>query len=399
MDRAFPLERHRAKTLLGEWSPDLPTSFDTNAAVIRYTYPENMPDIPAELEAVAGPLKGSSISLLEDEVSFGREPSNIVSLLDAAVSRRHCVITYNSGQFKIQDLNSRNSTFVNGVPVTERTLASGDEIKIGNSLFIFVLPETEKAKGLSTSVEFDKADEAGAGSTIILRKQDARYLRDLEGIPLESAKATSRTVRDLNALLRISKAVNSVRGPGSARKTSARFDLRGGARGSCRHPAVRAWPGGMDLGVRTGIAGAGRIKPCKSAGPSSRRCFPMAWRCSPTIFRLRNLLRHREHYRAAHPRRTGRAAGSLRPDPGSHLSGRLQSGGPLRRESPATVDRDRQHRRGGARQCAPHGIARAGESPSPGRDQPWSTTWWATARACATSISSSRAWLPETSRC
>jgi Nif-specific regulatory protein len=169
-----------------------------------------MPDIPAELEAVAGPLKGSCITLSEDEISFGREPSNRISLLDAAVSRKHCVITFNSGQFKIQDLNSRNCTFVNGVPVTERTLSSGDEIKIGNSLFVFVLPEAEKAKNLSTSVEFEKSGEfekGGSGSTIVLRKQDARYLRDLIDL-----RSSSRTLADLNALLRISKAVNSVRG-------------------------------------------------------------------------------------------------------------------------------------------------------------------------------------------
>jgi len=170
-----------------------------------------MPDIPAELEAVAGPLRGSSIPLAEGQISVGREPSNRISLLDAAVSRRHCVITQDAGQFKIQDLNSRNSTFVNGVPVTERTLNSGDEIKIGNSLFIFVLRETEEAKNFAPSLAFDDAD-TGGGSTIILRKQDARYLRDLEKIHLKDSKAASRTVGDLNALLRISKAVNSVRG-------------------------------------------------------------------------------------------------------------------------------------------------------------------------------------------
>src|ERR1700678_181059 len=181
-----------------------------------------MPEIPAELEAVAGPLKGSTIPLPEDETYIGREPCNQVWLLDSAVSRKHCVITRNAGQFKIQDLNSRNSTFVNGVPVTERVLTSGDEIKIGNSLFVFVLPDVEKTKNGSTSVEFDKAvdidrTDAGGGSTIILRKQDARYLHDLEKVSLENLhleniQAASRTVRDLNALLRISKAVNSVRG-------------------------------------------------------------------------------------------------------------------------------------------------------------------------------------------
>ena len=157
----------------------------------------------AELEAIAGPLKGNSIALADDEVSVGREPSNTVSLLDASVSRRHCLIKRNGAGFKIQDLNSRNSTFVNGVPVTERDLASGDEIKIGSSLFVFVIPENEPTPNAS-SVELT---ETGAGSTIILRKQDARYLRDLEKI-----KPSARMVRDLNALLRLSKTVNSVRG-------------------------------------------------------------------------------------------------------------------------------------------------------------------------------------------
>lgn len=164
-----------------------------------------MSEVAAELEAVTGPLKGNSIPLLEPEISIGREPSNQVSILDASVSRRHCLIRRDAGEFKIQDLKSRNSTFVNGVPVTERILASGDEIRIGNSLFVFVLPDEPAANG-GSSVEFDKADTA-AGSTVILRKQDARYLGDAGTI-----HPTSRTLRDLNALLRISNAVNSVRG-------------------------------------------------------------------------------------------------------------------------------------------------------------------------------------------
>jgi len=165
-----------------------------------------MPGLLAELEAVAGPLKGTTFPLSGEEISIGREPSNFVSVLDASVSRKHCLIRIEEGHFKIQDLNSRNSTFVNGVPVTERILGSGDEIKVGNSLFLFVLPDDIGANSVSTSVEFDR-DDTGGGSTIILRKQDALYLRDLDKIA-----PTGRTVRDLNALLKISKAVNSVRG-------------------------------------------------------------------------------------------------------------------------------------------------------------------------------------------
>ena len=162
-----------------------------------------------ELEALAGPLKGSTFPLTDPEISIGREPANLVAILDASVSRRHCLIRQDSNQFKIQDLNSRNSTFVNGVPVTEKVLASGDEIKIGNSLFLFVVPELDNQT--APSVEFDKND-TGGGSTIILRTQDARYLRNLDLRNQDKIAPTGRTVRDLNALLRISKAVNSVRG-------------------------------------------------------------------------------------------------------------------------------------------------------------------------------------------
>ena len=165
-----------------------------------------MPETLAELEGLAGPLKGTSIPLSGDQISIGREPSNAISVVDAGVSRKHCVIVQEGGEFKIQDLNSRNSTFVNGVPVTERVLASGDEIKVGNSLFLFVVPEAETGGALSTSVEFDKQDTSG-GSTIILRKQDALYLRDLDRVA-----PSARIVRDLNVLVRISKVVNSVRG-------------------------------------------------------------------------------------------------------------------------------------------------------------------------------------------
>ena len=78
-----------------------------------------MDKLVAELEALSGPLKGSSIPLSSDRTTIGREPSHAISVVDAGVSRKHCVIVREEGEFKIQDLNSRNSTFVNGVPVIE----------------------------------------------------------------------------------------------------------------------------------------------------------------------------------------------------------------------------------------------------------------------------------------
>src|SRR5438132_7046615 len=93
------------------------------------------------LVARDGPLKGSVFPLDSGDFSVGRNPNNRLCVTDPSLSRQHCVIAYRTGQYELRDLDSRNGTFVNGVPVHERILAEGDELQIGNSLFLFLLTE------------------------------------------------------------------------------------------------------------------------------------------------------------------------------------------------------------------------------------------------------------------
>ena len=169
--------------------------------------PEGVSSSPARLEAVAGPLEGKTFPLTEDELSIGREPCNQISLLDSLVSRRHCVIRRDGQGFLIQDLESRNNTFVNNVPVKERLLADGDQIRIGKSILVFQ-GLAKETSGDNAFLELDSAPTPG-GATVILRKQDAIYLQPAR---LDALGATERTVRDLNVLLNFSKSLNSVHG-------------------------------------------------------------------------------------------------------------------------------------------------------------------------------------------
>jgi transcriptional regulator with GAF, ATPase, and Fis domain len=161
----------------------------------------------ARLEVVSGPLKGKLFALTGDEVSIGRDPSNEISLLDSLVSRRHCVIRKEENGFRLQDLESRNNTFVSGVPVIDRVLVNGDQIRVGNSILIFQGPGSDSVP-LNASLQLDATPAPGA-ATVILRKEDLRYLQPSrpDGLP-----ATAKTVRDLNVLLEFSQALNSVRG-------------------------------------------------------------------------------------------------------------------------------------------------------------------------------------------
>ena len=160
------------------------------------------------LVAVSGPLKGQTFMLSEGELSIGRLSSNRVHVTDIAVSRRHCVIRGEDGQFKILDLESRNGTFVNAVPVKERRLEHGDRIEVGSSLFAFLVEEGEPPVP-SNSVFFEESQVLRT-PVVQLRREDALYWLADEAethSPLQSA----RKARDLDLLLRISTTVNSIR--------------------------------------------------------------------------------------------------------------------------------------------------------------------------------------------
>jgi DNA-binding NtrC family response regulator len=93
-----------------------------------------------KLVAIDGPLKGQVFSTDSGSLSIGRAPANCLAIAgDAFVSREHCVLRTVDGQFVLEDLDSQNGTFVNGVPVRSRVLAHGDYVQAGNSVFLFLL--------------------------------------------------------------------------------------------------------------------------------------------------------------------------------------------------------------------------------------------------------------------
>jgi serine phosphatase RsbU (regulator of sigma subunit)/pSer/pThr/pTyr-binding forkhead associated (FHA) protein len=88
---------------------------------------------------VRGPDTGQRIDLQKDRAVIGRHPECDVVLDVAAVSRQHAVISKRDGQFYLEDLGSRNGTYVNGRRLSEVTpLASGDRVVICDVTFDFL---------------------------------------------------------------------------------------------------------------------------------------------------------------------------------------------------------------------------------------------------------------------
>jgi phosphoserine phosphatase RsbU/P len=92
----------------------------------------------ANLKVIQGDNPGQLFNLSGERSVLGRSPDCEIILEVAAVSRRHAVIMQEEDRYTVQDLGSRNGTFVNGHRVVDRSpLRNGDQLLICDLLLSF----------------------------------------------------------------------------------------------------------------------------------------------------------------------------------------------------------------------------------------------------------------------
>jgi serine phosphatase RsbU (regulator of sigma subunit)/pSer/pThr/pTyr-binding forkhead associated (FHA) protein len=157
-------------------------------------------------------LKGANpqqrIPLNDETVILGRNPDCHVPIPGTAVSRNHAQILQLQGKFYLEDLKSRNGTFVNNEQITARALLNeNDRIKICDFLCTFhettPKPLPESLRPEETEPEDDdpaastvEASLSHASSNLLLQSQPAEKLQAL----LEISSNLSRTL-ELDPLL------------------------------------------------------------------------------------------------------------------------------------------------------------------------------------------------------
>ncbi len=120
--------------------------------------PSDQPS-PARLIVTRGQTNVSTLSLTGEVVTLGRHHSNDLVLDDAAASRQHARIEIVGSEYTLTDLNSTNGTLVNGERITYKTLISGDEIQIGDTVMTF---EIEGAPKVSLPLDLGEAAPAAS---------------------------------------------------------------------------------------------------------------------------------------------------------------------------------------------------------------------------------------------
>jgi S1-C subfamily serine protease len=93
--------------------------------------------VKAQFRFLSGARAGEVVTFAKHYIGLGRHPLSDVRFdaeRDLDVSSRHASIVHKEGAFVLQDLNSRNGTFVNGARITgDHTLRDGDRITFGPS--------------------------------------------------------------------------------------------------------------------------------------------------------------------------------------------------------------------------------------------------------------------------
>lgn len=159
-----------------------------------------------KLVCIAGPQRGREFKLGERILRIGRQLDNEISIADPKVSRYHCKILPEGSHFALIDLDSHNGTLLNDVPVRQRTLEHGDQIRVGLSAFIALLRE-DALPAARPAIEFDDTN-----SWVTRRVSGVEG----DGSPQAGSSVagqphSERSSRELEALLKINSVLGSLK--------------------------------------------------------------------------------------------------------------------------------------------------------------------------------------------
>ncbi len=163
------------------------------------------------------------IDVAEEPVVIGRHPDCAVVIDEAAVSRRHAQIIRQNGKYHLEDLKSRNGTYLNRRMIHQSTrLLNGDQIRICDAVFVFHLDESldsfvprpthdEPSVDLASSILLE--DQVGNDMSSIMSQLDVSThhpQKYLAASPEAKLKALMDITRALNNTIAMDSVLPSV---------------------------------------------------------------------------------------------------------------------------------------------------------------------------------------------
>ena len=107
------------------------------SSTARLTYKDVLRVTLARLTLKKPALEKKTFPLLEQEYLIGRQKGNQIHISDPSISNVHARIFKGPEGYVLEDLNSRNGTFVNGARIDRKLLHENDSVRLGNSNFTY----------------------------------------------------------------------------------------------------------------------------------------------------------------------------------------------------------------------------------------------------------------------
>ena len=125
-----------------------------------------------KLRVMTGSHEGTEIPISGDKFLIGRSESCQLRPKSDSISRKHCILVIRDGRVLIQDLKSRNGTYVNEKRLPSdraKILEPGDSLKIGKLLFEVLIEH-----GLKGNKKPQVAD-IGEAAERTVQESDSRF--------------------------------------------------------------------------------------------------------------------------------------------------------------------------------------------------------------------------------
>ena len=156
------------------------------------------------LQILQGPDKGHTFQVTHTPALIGRNSPDL-PLTDNTVSRRHAQLIKRNTRWSINDLNSANGTYVNGVKVSSPLeLKQGDQIRCGTTLIVF---DGAPASGIPGEPAGSLHIDADGN---IIESSIMQTVPSMEDSVILAGPETSSAIGNLRLLYDLSAAVSSI---------------------------------------------------------------------------------------------------------------------------------------------------------------------------------------------
>ncbi|MFM7207020.1 MAG: SpoIIE family protein phosphatase [Planctomycetaceae bacterium] len=156
------------------------------------------------LDLVTAGRRATRFPLVAGRIVIGRHPDCGIVLDAAAVSRQHAAVSLSAEGAFVEDLQSRNGTLVNGLPLTSRRrLEDGDEIGVCGQRLVYVEATRRRARPRA-----ETPPSTGTGHVILDGGSAGVIVSQLE-MPAAGAGPGAHAEAKLRAVLGLNRAIGA----------------------------------------------------------------------------------------------------------------------------------------------------------------------------------------------